>query len=595
MNREKNSKIINALTPLSGISYDNGIIRIGDIYGKVGGITDYPNILSLGIDNKYNKIPFSYTTHIFIPENAGVFTKGIAKGIRQAEMREFETRDASVEISSKNEARSGRELIEQIQDGDTVGYMINLSMIFGESKEEVKERYKRFENLIEGLQMRFRGMSHLSRQTFKTLAPFYTIYSEVEDIFKRNILFSDFCKCFPFASNKVTREGYYLGIDNMNGLLLHNSWERKDTMNGNMVLIGESGSGKTTACKHILFNEFLIGTKLIIIDPESEYVEFAKKLRGNVIDLSGENGNIINPLQIRVSLDEESLSKSSYILHIQKLRNLFKILFIDITNFQLNLLIEELEKTYRKFNIDEKTEIQNIDNKDYPIFTDLYNTIKESFKNIDKDDNYYDYKVIISLVKELTNGIYSNMFNNYTNIDLNNDITVFNVSEIQSVEDNIKKALYYNLLNFCWEQITNNKKKNNNTFLVVDEAHLMLDSRIKDTMITLKTISKRCRKYNANLMIITHSLVDMLDNELRKEGQGILENANYKILLGTDGKNLEESQEIFKLTEQELDILAIKKKGSGIFIAGNLKTPINFKILNYEKEFVLEKENKDGS
>ena len=67
------------------------------------------------------------------------------------------------------------------------------------------------------------------------------------------------------------------------------------------------------------------------------------------------------------------------------------------------------------------------------------------------------------------------------------------------------------------------------------------------------------------------------------------------ILLGTDGKNLEESQEIFKLTEQELDILAIKKKGSGIFIAGNLKTPINFKILNYEKEFVLEKENKDGS
>lgn len=596
MNREKNSKIINALTPLSGISYDNGIIRIGDIYGKVGGITDYPNILSLGIDNKYNKIPFSYTTHIFIPENAGVFTKGIAKGIRQAEMREFETRDASVEISSKNEARSGRELIEQIQDGDTVGYMINLSMIFGESKEEVKERYKRFENLIEGLQMRFRGMSHLSRQTFKTLAPFYTINSEVEDIFKRNILFSDFCKCFPFASNKVTREGYYLGMDNMNGLLLHNSWERKDTMNGNMVLIGESGSGKTTACKHILFNEFLIGTKLIIVDPESEYVEFAKKLRGNVIDLSGENGNIINPLQIRISLDEESLSKSSYILHIQKLRNLFKILFIDITNFQLNLLIEELEKTYKKFNVDEKTEIQNIDNKDYPIFTDLYNTIKESFKNIDKDNyNYYDYKVILSLVKELTNGIYSNMFNNYTNIDLNNDITVFNVSEIQSVEDNIKKALYYNLLNFCWEQITNNKKKNNNTFLVVDEAHLMLDSRIKDTMITLKTISKRCRKYNANLMIITHSLVDMLDNELRKEGQGILENANYKILLGTDGKNLEESQEIFKLTEQELDILAIKKKGSGIFIAGSLKTPINFKILNYEKEFVLEKENKDGS
>lgn len=87
-------------------------------------------------------------------------------------------------------------MIEQIQEGDTVGYMINMSMIFGETSDEVKNRYSRFENQIEGLQMRFRGMSHLSRQSFKTLAPFYTIDSEVENIFKRNILFSDFVSVF---------------------------------------------------------------------------------------------------------------------------------------------------------------------------------------------------------------------------------------------------------------------------------------------------------------------------------------------------------------------------------------------------------------
>lgn len=594
MNREKNRNIIEALTPLSGLEYNNGMIRIGEVYGKVGGITDYPNVLPLGIDNKYNKIPFSYSTHIFIPENSGEFTKGIAKGIRQAEMREFETKDADVEIFSKNEANSGRCMIEQLQDGDAVGYMINLSMIFGDNIEEVKSRYQRFENQVEGLQMRFRGMSHLSRQTFKTLAPFYTINEEIEDIFKRNILFSDFCKCFPFASNKVTTEGYYLGVDNMNGMLLHNSWERKKNMNGNMVLIGESGSGKTTACKHILFNEFLIDTKIIVIDPENEYSNFAENLKGNVLDLSGESGNIINPLQIRISINENNEIKNSYNLHIQKLRNFFNIMFQNISYFQLNLLIEELEKTYRKFNIFKDIDFTKLDNKNYPIMKDLLNTIKEDYKKIDRDnENYLDYKAIFSYIRELTTGIYANMFNNYTNVNLDNDITVFNISEVQNVEDNVKKALYYNLLNFCWEQITNNKRNSINTFLVLDEAHLLLDSRIKDTMITLKTISKRCRKYNANLMIITHSLVDMLDDELRKEGQGILENANYKILLGTDGKNLEESQNIFKLTEQELDILACKKKGSGLFIAGNLKTPINFKILNYEKEFVLGKGNKD--
>lgn len=593
MNREKNTKIVNALAPLTGMSYENGMIRIGDMYSKVGGITDYPTTLPLGISSKYNKIPFSYTTHIFIPENSGLFTKGIAKGIRQAEMRGYETKDAGVEIFSKNEANSGREMIEQIQEGDTVGYMINMSMIFGETSDEVKNRYSRFENQIEGLQMRFRGMSHLSRQSFKTLAPFYTIDSEVENIFKRNILFSDFCKCFPFAGNQITKEGYYLGIDNMNGLLLHNSWERKDNMNGNMVVIGESGSGKTTACKHLLFNEYLIGTKLIVIDPENEYGDFARNLKGNVIDISGGNENIINPLQIRVNFDDNNGIKNSYDFHIQKIRNFFNILLPELRYTELNLLIRELEKTYTNFKINRETDFTKLNNKDYPILSDLYKTIKDSFASIDKNDDYYlNYRVILDFVRELTNGIYSKMFNNYTNINLNNDITIFNISEVQNVEENIKKALYYNLLNFCWEQITNNKKKNENTFLVLDEAHLMLDSRIKDTMITLKTISKRCRKYNANLMIITHSLIDMLDDELRKEGQGILENANYKILLGTDGRNLEESRDIFKLTEQELDILASKKKGSGIFIAGCLKTPINFKILKYEKEFVLgEKKN----
>jgi len=591
MNREKNIKIVNALTPLTGMSYENGMIRIGDMYSKVGGITDYPTTLPLGISSKYNKIPFSYTTHIFIPENSGLFTKGIAKGIRQAEMREYETKDASIEILSKNEANSGREMIEQIQNGDSIGYMINMSMVFGETPEEVKSRYKRFENQIEGMQMRFRGLSHLSRQSFKTLTPFYTIDSEIENIFKRNILFSDFCKCFPFAGNQITKEGYYLGVDNMNGLLLHNSWERKKSMNGNMVLIGESGSGKTTACKHLLFNEYLIGTKLIVIDPENEYGDFAKNLNGNVIDISGGSENIINPLQI-INLDDNN---NSYNFHIQKIRNFFSILLPELKYKELNLLIRELEKTYSKFNIKEKTNFEVLDNKDYPILNDLYETIKKSFKSISKeDDDYLSYRIILDFVRELTRGIYSKMFNNYTNVNLDNDITIFNISEIQNVEDNIKKSLYYNLLNFCWEQITNNKKKNENTFLVLDEAHLLLDSRIKDTMITLKTISKRCRKYNANLMIITHSLIDMLDDELRKEGQGILENANYKILLGTDGKNLEESRDIFKLTEQELDILASKKKGTGVFIAGNLKTPINFKILKYEKEFVLG-ENDNGA
>lgn len=124
------------------------------------------------------------------------------------------------------------------------------------------------------------------------------------------------------------------------------------------------------------FNEYLIGTKLIVIDPENEYGDFARNLKGNVIDISGGNENIINPLQIRVNFDDNNGIKNSYDFHIQKIRNFFNILLPELRYTELNLLIRELEKTYTNFKINRETDFTKLNNKDYPILSDLYKTIR---------------------------------------------------------------------------------------------------------------------------------------------------------------------------------------------------------------------------
>lgn len=231
-----------------------------------------------------------------------------------------------------------------------------------------------------------------------------------------------------------------------------------------------------------------------------------KNLGGDWINTVGKNGQMINPLQIKpVPLDDEDEEiqgikdkgngLGAMALHIQNIRPFFNLLFPEITHNQLTILIEMLEHLYNKFNIYWDTDVTKLKNTDFPILKDLYELVTEKINEMLKTNmDITDYKIVQGLLRDVAIGADSMIFNGYTTVNTDSKFVVLDTFSLQNSDERIKKAQYYNILTYCWEQMS--KDKEEKTFLVCDEAWIMIDKAVPQSLIFLRNIAKRCRKYN---------------------------------------------------------------------------------------------------
>ncbi len=395
-------------------------------------------------------------------------------------------------------------------------------------------------------------------------------------------------------------KGFVFGKDTNGGIIVLDTWKREvDRTNSNFVVMGTSGVGKSTAVKHLILNEYMKDTKIIVIDPEREYKTLCQNLGGDWINVAGSNGSIINPLQIKPTpLDDEKEDTVGYkdegnglgamALHIQNVRSFFKLLFPELTYNQSIIINENLELLYNKFGIDWETDISSFKNTDFPNMRDLYEQINSKLRDLEKRSiDVYDYRVVVSLLRDISMGADSKIFNGHTTVKTNSKCIVLDTFSLQNSDERIKKAQYYNILTYCWDIISKNKEEK--VLLICDEAYLMIDTQVPQSLVFLRNISKRCRKYNGGIIIISHSVVDFLDPSIKMYGQAILDMACYKILMGSDGQNLEEMKTLYKLTEAETDLIYSRQMGLGLFMAGTTRLSIRFDIYPYEFDFFNKK------
>lgn len=431
--------------------------------------------------------------------------------------------------------------------------------------------------------MKIRPLTNfLLQEGYKSIAPFFTIQGEINNYFKRNILTSTFTGGFLFNKNTfIDEKGYYLGINEKGGIVIFNMWQKdSDRTNSNMVIVGSSGSGKSVAVKHIAYNE-IPSSKILIIDPENEYSYLCKNLGGKIINCNGgEKGGILNPLQVRIDREEDS---NSLALHFQFLRTFFSILYPSLQDMEFSALELLLEELYQKFNISKNTNIAKLKNTDFPKLEDLYFFIEE--KNKQKYNVIYEK--ILSLIRPICVGQSSDIWNGYTNIDINTDMTVFNTSSMHKFQEQYKRAQYYNIMSYCWDFLS--RDINERTILIADECHMLINPNIPQTLEYLKNISKRARKYNSNIIVITQSIQDFLNEKIRLYGQSLFTNSTYKLFFKLDGQDLRDVQETFKLTDKETQLIYNAKIGEALFIAGIRKIFINMYIDQEELKKIDEK------
>ncbi len=581
---EYNFDLINLLTPVGGFKFDRNKIYVGDRYVKIYTIMHYPSNMELGwLGKLVDEIGTIFSINIEPTDNAELL-EGLDRRIRDATALAKLAKNESSKQLKEQEIKEASEIISRIlQNNEVVSYLNIYILVSDENENNLIRKCKEIEKEVIKQKLKIRPLTNfLLKEGFKSVAPYFTIQEDLNNYFRRNILTTTFTGGFLFNKNTfIDKNGYYLGINEKGGIVIFNLWQKdSDRTNSNMVIVGSSGSGKSVAVKHIAYNE-IPNSKILVIDPENEYSYLCENLGGKIINCNGgEKGGILNPLQIRIDREENT---NSLALHFQFLRTFFSILYPSLQDMEFSALELLLEELYQKFNINKNTDISKLRNTDFPKLEDLYFFIEEKNKPASNET----FEKILSLIRPICIGQSADIWNGYTNIDINTDMTVFNTSSMHKFQEQYKRAQYYNIMSYCWDFLS--RDVNERTILIADECHMLINPNIPQTLEYLKNISKRARKYNSSIIVITQSIEDFLNEKIRLYGQSLFTNSTYKLFFKLDGQDLKDVQETFKLTDKETQLIYNAKIGEALFVAGIRKIFINMQIDKLEKELIDEK------
>ncbi|MGH7204402.1 MAG: VirB4 family type IV secretion system protein, partial [Candidatus Levyibacteriota bacterium] len=312
--------------------------------------------------------------------------------------------------------------------------------------------------------------------------------------------------------------------------------------NSNINILGVSGAGKSVTAKAIATRLFMRGTQIIIIDPEGEYTEYARKMGGEVIEFSRTNG--INPFSINTTDRNEILD------HISVLKTFFKF-FIREQRYDGAVLDQVLVDLY----------------KDFP---KIKPTFKKFLKKMAKTSMYEDLNV-------LNDGSLQGIFSAERDLQLDNDLIVFNLLPLG--DDEKKPPAMYLLSSLIWNLV--NKKSDRKRMLFIDEAHKLLVDR--DVAIFYRSIVKQARKRNLGVVSITQDVEDFLHSEF---GKAILTNSETKILLKQSYATLSLMENIFPMTNEEKQQLGSLAVGEMVLFRENEHMRADIFVLESEEELV---------
>ena len=217
---------------------------------------------------------------------------------------------------------------------------------------------------------------------------------------------------------------------------------------------------------------------------------------------------------------------------------------------------------------------------------DLYNYILSEAERMkdEGDDQFKEYEDIARLFEDVAKGGDSFLWNGHTTLNSDAQFVVLDTKDLQDSSERIKGTEYYLLSTWMWAEMSRDRTEK--VVGVFDEAYLLIDKRVPQTLAFLRNASKRCRKYEGSMIIISHSVVDFLDESVKMYGQALLDLPTYKFIFGCDGENLKQTKQLYNLNDSEEELLLSKNRGHALFFAGSKRMHLNFKIPEYEKEYM---------
>lgn len=451
--------------------------------------------------------------------------------------------------------------IEKLRDDLTQGiekffqYALYVTM-YANSKDELDTLTEKIESLFGSKLVYTKRTLYQAEQGFNSTLPL----GNDELMISFNMNSSPVASSFPFISSELTSdEGILYGINRHNNSLI--LFDRFSLQNANSVVFATSGAGKSYAIKLEVLRSMMMGTDVIIIDPEKEYKHLSDAVGGTYINISLSSDSKINPFDLPRQVDD---MKPADIIRsgVITLKGLMRLMLGNLTHQEDSIIDRALLETYAKKDITPTSDLATVEP---PLMSDF----EEVLAGMEGGDD------LVLRLKKYTEGTFSGLFNSPTNIDLKNQLIVFSVRDL---EDELRPIAIYTIVNYIWNVVRSELKKR---VLVIDEAWWLMQN--EDSAKFIYALVKRCRKYYLGVTTITQDVNDFLRSPY---GQAIVTNSSLQLLLKQSPASIDVVKKTFMLTEGEKYLLLECGVGEGIFFAGSKHAAIKV-VASYTEDQLI--------
>lgn len=424
-----------------------------------------------------------------------------------------------------------------------------------------------------------RGRMAVDRLTLRQKEGFMAIspagYNALDKQFERVLPASSVANLYPFNySGKTDPSGYYIGKDRYGTNILVDFDKREDDKtNSNILILGNSGQGKSYLMKLLLTNLRESGKSIISLDAEQEYEELTNNLGGCYIDLmSGQY--IINPLEPKAWSDDENVDEDApeafrkatrLSQHISFLKDFFRS-YKDFSDAHIDAIEILVSKLYASKGIDDHTDYSKLKPTDYPVMSDLYDLAEQEYLKYENGSKSLFTEELLREIclglNSMCKGAESKFFNGYTNIS-DDKFICFGVKGLMDSNKKLKDAMLFNILSYMNHRLLTD----GNTVASIDELYLFLSNLTAIEYI--RNASKRVRKKNSAIILASQNIEDFLLSGIREYTKPLFSIPSHHFLFNPGNINPREFMDALQLEETEYDLIKYPERGTCLFRCGN--------------------------
>ncbi len=574
-----------------GLSFNASDFFISDKYATILTVVSYPRYIQPGYLSTLTSLSGIKIVAKHIPVPFSTMSKMLNRQVADLKERYSKERDQTMRERIRQDAESLEYFTSMLAASQARIFDFQLHiMITANTKEDLEMKKVNVKNYLDAMELKAISLRFEQEKVLKSILPVFPS-QDVEERIGTPIPSVTLAAMYPFIFDSIKDPGLstLLGVDFSGGVILFNQFlykikKENNRNNANMIILGTSGSGKSTAAKLMLRTHIRNGCQIVAIDPENELAEITRTFGGDQVDIGkgGEFG-LINPLEVVIDADEEEIKQGlGYTVltrTLQFLRAFMKYYDPSIEDDVLTMFSEVVQDTYKRFGIDYNTDFSGFTSKDYPIFSDVYATIRGRLMSMTEQTQERDIMERLELkirpiIKEL-----KFYFDGHTTINADSDFMVFNIKELMNSDSNVKNALFFNVLKYAWSLCLDTSV---DTVLMVDEAHVLLGDHNSLGADFLAQVQRRARKYNTGTIIITQQPSDFSSPAVITQGKAIFDNASYYLVMGLKKQAVEDLSLLIDLNESEKENIKRYSQGEALFVCGNRRMRINVAVTKNE-------------